>query len=839
MRRWAFLFIFCLASWLFILDIHDTVSAQETVSSYILADLQYEVYPSFSRIIFASNERIDYISYELQDPYRIVIDLIGVAFCELEEHAEYNQGQVKYIDIIETPYVNRPQGLDEFFYAVDYIVITPVAKLPYTVSPSADGKIVAIDIGERQAPALKVSRAAPLESGSAQEEPQYAEGLQKETEPTEPIEQIEAVRIPEEEIPYLGEHNIIDNIQWEPLDEASLLVISTNSDVGFKLSQRYHPQFSIIIKPKQAVFTDLEKKVEINGRYFKLMQIVKDKTLKTPQDLNEYFYPVRYIYVEPAKKLPLDFYSNEDGTISILEIYSKKAEKTRTAAGLRLEREDEEMKLATRKEILEELKEDVKREGLLKYEAKKKEPVTTGVAEYVEKELLKEPFVSSEGILSLNEAQGISIKSSPQANTAKEEVKLARLKKREAYRALFPQVKIKGSFTTGDVLGSDFIEEVYGVQAEHPLYQGGKLWNTYKQSNINLKLAKARYVKIENDLDFKVAEAYYNTVTAVMNIRLQEELLQDAEKILKLAEKRYNADLSTDLEILNAKSQYNQIQFQIATSKRDLALSRFKLQQAMNLDISEEEVDLARVDTELKFEVIEVDLAKCLELMTENQPDILVNKLLVESNEYGEKIAKAREKFKIDLTGFYGKADSYYDTEEKNLQRDWNIGVKVSRPFWGQGLNYSFTKERTSRKVGQTDRTGSESNVGEFSIMDKDAMAAASEIKEAKVNRQKAENDLMETRRQMVLEVKEAYYNYQESVLQVKNSLEKVRFQEEAIKVARAQAGLNEALQSQLLEVLTKLADEKALYVKALSDYNQALAKLNKAIGIKDYFRVD
>jgi len=142
-------------------------------------------------------------------------------------------------------------------------------------------------------------------------------------------------------------------------------------------------------------------------------------------------------------------------------------------------------------------------------------------------------------------------------------------------------------------------------------------------------------------------------------------------------------------------------------------------------------------------------------------------------------------------------------------------------------------------KVGDTDRVGSTVNSGEIAILDKSSLSIGSEIEEAKVNKQKAENELIETRRQLALEIKEAYYNYQESILQVKNALEKVRFHAEAVKVARAQASLNEALQSQLLESIIQLADEKSVYIKALSDYSLALVKINKVIGIKDYFNVN
>ena len=268
----------------------------------------------------------------------------------------------------------------------------------------------------------------------------------------------------------------------------------------------------------------------------------------------------------------------------------------------------------------------------------------------------------------------------------------------------------------------------------------------------------------------------------------------------------------------------------------ELILGKLK---AMGLDIVDDDVDISEVDVELPFRVIDINLYECLEAAANNHPDILVNKFVVESSEYGERIAKGKEGFRVDLTGFYGKADSYYNTEQKNLQDDWNIGVKVSKPFWFATPSYSFTKEKTSRKVGQTDRTGTTVNAGELALLDKDSLALGSEIEESKIAKQKAENDLIDTRRQLALSVKESYYNYQESVLQVKNALEKVRFHEEALKVARVQSELNEALQSQLLESLIQLVDEKSVYIKALSDYNLAIIKLNNAIGIRGYFKID
>jgi outer membrane protein TolC len=860
MNRWAFLFIVFLAI-IAVFCAYDTVSAQpsETVSSYIISDLHHESYPEFSRLVFASNHKTDFVAYELQDPYRIVIDLLGVSFCELQEHVEYDEGLIKSIEIVKTPYAQKPQGLDEYFYAVDYIVITPYDEFPYTASSSDDGKVIALDIGIKAPPSLRASRVSVfLKDEPKQQHDMIIEKDVQDTA-TQTHDQVDDTPILEIQETII-DLPLIEDVHFENLDDAMLVIIMSNQDIAYTAQRGYYPAFNIVLKPKGQVFTEMEEYVEFDSGYIKSLRIVRDEKTQTPQVLDRYYYPVKYIVIEPLVDLPFDLYANDDRTISILEIYypdvSKEVEeiveeeqRKELAEEIFDRQEEKKLKEAAKQEFLQKLKQEIKREDMLREEKiaeirreelQKRKTEAARKVEHIGQEVLKDLIVKGKGLLGLSQAQSIALDNNPQATTARREVKLAKLKKRDAFRALFPNIKIKASHTEGDLADeSGFIEEIYGIEAEHPLYQGGRLMNAYKQSKVNVDLAEARYRKIEHDLNYKVAEAYHSIVTAIMNIRLQQVLLEEAEPILVLAEKRHTAGLSTGLEILNVQSRYNQIQFQIATAERDLALARFKLQQAMGLDIADEDIDLSQVDTELGFNIIDINLNECLAAAASYQPDILVNKLLVESNEYGEKVAKGKEGLRIDLTGFYGRADSYYNTEPKNLTADWNIGVKVSKPFWFASPSYSFTKDKTSSKLGQNDRTGTTVHSGELAMFDKDAFAIGSEIEEAKITKEKAENDLIDIRRQTALAIKEAYYNYQEAVLQVKNSLEKVRFHEEGVKVARMQAELNEALQSQLLESTIQLTDEKSVYVKALSDYNLAIIKLNNAIGVKDYFRID
>lgn len=827
---------------------------------YYLVDVQHEISVNHTNILIASNEKIGFIYHELENPYRIIIDLIGVVFCELQEEIEIAEGPIKSIKIVKEAFASKPEGLDDYFYPVDYIVLEPREKYPFSIFYSKDSKVIIAQIKAE---------------ASLQDLIQQREG------------QVRRVVGP---IP-----TIIQDVEYELNTFSSLVAIGSNKDIKPAIYEQFNP-YRITIVPFAEVFCELEQKFEPMDGVVKSITINKDMSSKKAIAHDKYFYPVKNITIELSKQVPFTSHIIDEGKIMIVRLQRDRPNEIKVDKPKEEEKSDPDVKQriskveSAAKPKKEEIAQEPKELNRLNEPNRPKDPIqivekklfTPDERDNIVDEITKRLYLKQKKIFELKDkeekrkriireardkakairevekigmeelaglvsygeetttleyCQDLGLSYSEPAAIAEEEISLAGMKVIETLRALFPSAKLKGTRTTGDVLGTDFIEEIYGVEAEYPIYQGGRLWNAYHQSKANLNLSKARYDKVVNDEIYKVSEAYYNAVTTVMNMRLNTKLLETTKHILETAEKRHAVGLSTDLEYFNVKSKHNQVQFQLASAERDHALARFKLEQAIGLDIMEETAELGKVETDLKFEIVNINLNKCLEIAQEYHPDIIVNELLVESNEFEEKIAKAKNDFKVDITGFLGRSDSRFETEPRDRARDWNIGIKVSRPFWGNTASYSFTKEETKIRVGQTDRQGTVTQEGEIAILD--ALGSRSGIKEAHIKMRKAENDLIESRRQVNLEVKEAYYNYQEAIIQVKNALEKIRFRKEAVKTAKMQAQLNEALQSQHIESEITLADERSVYIKALSDFNFSFVRLNKAVGIDDYFSIE
>jgi len=434
----------------------------------------------------------------------------------------------------------------------------------------------------------------------------------------------------------------------------------------------------------------------------------------------------------------------------------------------------------------------------------------------------------------LEDCLRIAIANSKTLEIAKEEVRFAELKVREAARGLYPSAVAKMDRTDGTIksletggVDAGFRETEFGLQIGQPLYQGGKLKSTLTQARVRLEMARKKYEKTEQDLIFDVKRAYYNLVSSQANLHEQEKLLRQAESILEEVKKKYKLNLVTNEEFLNVQSQYNQVYYQKISEEKDYSLTLLTLKQLLNL----EQPVSVEVDTHLDFQELALSLDNCLELAAKYRPDLATSKLSVKFGELGKKIAGSDQKFKIDVTGFYGRGGGAYKTEELKISDSWYAGVKLSKTLGWSTIGSGYTADQTNPKLGQSART--ESNTGSVTFSFLDNLKNLTEEKEADIEYQKALNEFEETEKKIESEVKEAYFNYEKSLIQLEAISKEVEFRNEETRIAREKGKLNLAPNSQVLAAEINLVSAHTSYNEALAYYHIALASLNKAMGTK------
>ncbi len=435
--------------------------------------------------------------------------------------------------------------------------------------------------------------------------------------------------------------------------------------------------------------------------------------------------------------------------------------------------------------------------------------------------------------LGINEAVDIALENHMASKIAREEVELSKLKIREARRALYPAASVNYLETTGKTTGvtQDFTDKEYKLKFEYPLYYGWRLQYAVDQAMSNLKASTYNYDKALQDLRAEVESAFYAYMASKMDVKLHKALLEETDSLFTSAKKRLELGLITRSEFLQLESQMQQINYQVISSENELAMAKLALAQAVNVTEGEKAIEIIDREPGKDLEPININVAleDCVDLAFKTRPDLKAKEYMLKFNDYERKIAESKNQLKVDLTGTYGKSGGAYKNETLNMDNDWYMGFKVTKPLGGNTLSTSYTKDKTSQKHGQSTRTESASRSVELGLLD--GLQHFSEEKSAEMGYRKAEDEMQQVRDTILKEVKESYLSYKKGLIQIMTNINKIKYREEELKVIKARAGLNEASLSELVQGYMSLTDEKAYYVEALGSLYQSLAKLNKATG--------
>ncbi|MFH1380386.1 MAG: TolC family protein [bacterium] len=450
----------------------------------------------------------------------------------------------------------------------------------------------------------------------------------------------------------------------------------------------------------------------------------------------------------------------------------------------------------------------------------------------------EKPFKSIKGDLDLEQAITIARANNAEVRLAEEKIDLARLRRFESLRALFPAMTGKYEQTTGESRGEQghltlfgFKEKFISLQLSQPLYQGGKLKATYEQACIHLEINTLQRDKIIQDLEFEVRKAFMNAAQQQKNYELYENLVKELKDDFNIANNLSNQKLNTRVEFLNVKSKYKQSQYQLASIKKDLALAKAQLLQILNLDSQ----TLAHVEKYSAYTELDISLEKLLHQMRLNRPDIKLTELELKLSELNKKIGHSGKDFKIELSGTVGRSASHYQGEELDWKNDFSGGVKLSKPFGGSTVGGSYLYDDTSAKLGQSSRTLSKTGSGFISILDN--IKSLSDAKESDILLRETSQKLIESKRSASIDVKENFYNYQKAVIQMQGIQEEIELNKRELAITRQKKDLNLAQISELVDSKIKLAGTTLSSNETLTYYHVSLAGINKSIGLINFYK--
>lgn len=422
---------------------------------------------------------------------------------------------------------------------------------------------------------------------------------------------------------------------------------------------------------------------------------------------------------------------------------------------------------------------------------------------------------------------------------ARDEVDLAETRVFEAKRSLWPSVTARASATRGEEVNpfpsenfegfeaTTFKRDEYGVQINQPIYQSGRLWNAYRQSKLNRLMALENVRKQAQDLAFEVKKALFTLQKNQTIRRIRQELVAQGEALKEMVANKFRLELTSQSEVLNVTAQADQASYQLVSDEQDVTLARLVLISLLNQNDPVPDP----VPGELSAARLSFNVESIISWAKDHRPDVRIARLNAELARYNWLAARADGRIKLDASGFYGRAGAAFAEEEDDyeLREAWNVGLRVSRVFWGNTLRGNFTKENAAPDLGQSFITESEQKSVELSLLD--ALPGRSDARQAELQYERAKAELVEASRKAEFEVRETYYNLEKSARQLDAVREDLNFRKKDLEITREKVKLGLAETSQLMAAEVAYAESKVTEQQALSAYNVALADMDRVAG--------
>ena len=495
----------------------------------------------------------------------------------------------------------------------------------------------------------------------------------------------------------------------------------------------------------------------------------------------------------------------------------------------------------------------------------------------------KSQFVA-EGEKKLEDLLARAIQVHTPVRAARERISLARRRILAAFRSLFPEAKFEIQQKEGALSSSAFNSRNYRFSFRQPIFRGGVLWNTLLQEQAGLETAEKDYEKIVADLTKDVSEAYFEYNRALRVTEDQARAIEAMRRHAEISEKKFDEKIISEIEHLNAQSLFSQMQYDRETSIQELELAKLELQKFLDLDIQddlqvaglyqvadlvsaakaeesakekaameEEEVatpaaseepkaDIERTEEGFKGAVAMPAVGELVDIAYEHRPELQVEASKLQSAILDERINFGEFLPHADFVLEFGKLGEAFNIQsaEPGLREEFRAMVEVTWNAAGNEVGYTFENDQRAPTVSQfLGGFGTQTARHTISVGLLDGLKALVGAKEAEVEKLNQIAELEKTEKEVIHDVKQAYFDYQKSRIQMQSSIKRLDYRQRLARLAEHRLGQNEIQISEYMQAEIDYLREQTELHKALKDYFTAKSNLNRAVGVRNYFRIE
>ncbi len=433
--------------------------------------------------------------------------------------------------------------------------------------------------------------------------------------------------------------------------------------------------------------------------------------------------------------------------------------------------------------------------------------------------------------LNLEECLKLTLERSGRLQIAKEEYKLSILNYFHARRDLFPKLGVKYEEIDGTTTGEDFKGKGSKLEMQYPLYTSGRIRNTFKQSRLNLEIAKLKHDQVVMEVLTETEKAYYVFTEALNRLKTSEQVKSLCQEAFDVEQKRFDQKLTREIDWMETQILYREICQKIQEAENDALLAEFSLRQV--LDQYQGPLKILLFEKCSPFNTAPANL---LNLALDKRPDIKLNRLLEQVNRFNRDIAKSEGRLQINLDGYTGRRAENFKSEKLDYENEYYLGVTGSIPLGKNTLETQIIDQDTVPSAGQTTSTQFTSQSVKLNLLDN---KFDSSRLENLIKYYKAIEDSEKVKKAAIFEMAKTYLDTLKAWEHYSLSFEKAALEQKRTEYQKLALSKNEAGINEYLKALSSSYEAKVQLSKAVSGYCSAAADFNRALGMPGWFRPD
>lgn len=413
--------------------------------------------------------------------------------------------------------------------------------------------------------------------------------------------------------------------------------------------------------------------------------------------------------------------------------------------------------------------------------------------------------------LRLQDCIDLALRQNPTILKAKEEIRRNQGVVVEVRAQAVPQVTASGSYqqvakSTLDSIPVPGFPSVFGnqespwtaqIQVSQLVYAGGRVNAALRAAKLSDQIATLGFQSAVADTILDVRKDFYQILLDIALVDVREQSVKLLEDQLHDAQSRFDAGTVPHFNVLRAEVELENAKPPLISARNDLRISKESLVKLLAIDAPNQTNAFTSINFEgkLVYEHRAWELAAALAQATQHRPELLSAERQIHVAEANVQVASSGYKPQASVFGNYGWHDYSFTNRLEDTRDGWTLGANVSWALF-------------------------------------DGMLTHGKITEARAQLQEANLDYADTRRQVELEVRQAYSDYLQTLELIEAEKKTVEEAEESLRLAEARFRAGTGTQLDVLSAQTALTEARSNEIQALHDYNVAIATLERVTGM-------